>query len=1468
MGYNQIYVKATSTASANLNASVATFTSTYSSLSAYINYNGYNATYLSGGTLNNCSFNNLFFYFYDNSNPIVTNSTISHTQNVIRIADNGSPEFHNNDIYNNITAAVVHTGSSTVDFSNNYWGHFSGPQHSTNPDGLGEIIEGSNITILPFLDKPISGIIEGEIIPVKYDFGEQSTGTRINSSFEIKNKGDIDLLITGISNKTANVSVKNRDRFWLLPDSAKVIEYSFTSLDIGEQLDTIAVYTNDLDHPVYYFVTSAYGKIEDLKISIGDLDIDSLPIVKCYVTVLDQSNIPITVLNKSNITLKENGKIVNDFLFQNKSENSIVISAALTIDKSGSMSGQYINDAKNAAIDFISLLSLQDKASVISFDDGVVVNQGFTSDKSLLIDAINSLLSGGGTKIYDAVDVALDETIGQEGNKAILVLSDGEDGGSSVSADDIIQKAVINNISIYTIGLGSNAESTLESIAIQTGGLYYNAPGSEDLSLIYRSISGQLQNQYELIYTALPGEDYPKVIEITIDFMDEKGSVTVSFSNESSTIEFLSLTNRFSLPKLINNSKSYFYYYVKETASTPVIDREFKFTLKSGSNYIPSGGKYIGNGIMQFWVDLRGLPEMSSIQINMPDSILQYGQSIKLASKPGSFNIPIEDNPVEQNIDIFGGLSAGVNLIAGGVGAGPSVAAAKLSLNTEGGMGFNFLKDLGGNEYITRRFEAGIGLSVESPAINAVVGEIQAGLNAEVMVKGLIGQTMHFPSTMNTSTIKKAKASYILETFSIGGVSLSPFAGVFLKALKNSLLMASPDLNSLYNSLYYQNLSGVAFEGSASVGFSIALDDDLKDQAKLEIADIGGYITVLQQNIENVKTQDKSFKFNIASGFDISVLNFQVGNIDLVKAYEYKFGKDVSIVADYSQTKGFNSLDLSFGATSSPQLAFADFCETYSCNFHVPKYVITKNLTARNLVGTIAPMLVPGISKTPFMVGINYFAENIDNLFFHSPDTLAFFEDHVLIQTINYSSKGLDISPKIKLDAALGAGAGLELGFQLAYYDEMYYPKNQYIIANGHLLPLVSNNDIDKTNRIFNLEDEIKDLFEGTALLIDDALQALIKVAEKVVEEGKEFLLNVYDGSCKVFGVLTSPVKIVIRTVDPSTKSVQRRTFLEPEVINAYSSRRVVSLENQLTLEEPAAEESILYIVSENHNISMFSLNDSLLLTFDPIYISIAVDPTKIATFNFGEDEKKLARIYFYDDLDSKWIELPGDLTNHLDTVTTTIINSGNYAVGISLKPSDDITAPDILDYYPRFDVEINNSERIWAKLYEAQTGVGIDFSRTMIKIDGNEVSSLWNPVDNIISFVIDNNISNGQHSFTIIASDLNGNTNITSGLFSYNSATSIKPLRIPLQFDCYPNPVDDYLNISLKAENNDPVLISVYNNLGQQISNLIEITPTAAEVEIVWNRTTIDNQLAPAGIYFVRIKQDEKIAVKKIILE
>ncbi|HHX87867.1 MAG TPA: VWA domain-containing protein, partial [Firmicutes bacterium] len=170
----------------------------------------------------------------------------------------------------------------------------------------------------------------------------------------------------------------------------------------------------------------------------------------------------------------------------------------LVIDRSGSMTGDKINMAKNAAITSLDVLKERDRLAIITFNDQYQIHLPPTelTDKQKVEGSIAKIAAGGGTIIYPALEQAVEQFAGSSKSKHIILLSDGQEG-RSYSYGALLSRMVEQGISLSTIALGSDADqSFMQRLADNLDGRYYYVPQSADLPGIF------------LQETALAGGDY------------------------------------------------------------------------------------------------------------------------------------------------------------------------------------------------------------------------------------------------------------------------------------------------------------------------------------------------------------------------------------------------------------------------------------------------------------------------------------------------------------------------------------------------------------------------------------------------------------------------------------------------------------------------------------------------------------------------------------------------------------------------------------------------------------------------------------------------------------------------------------------------------------------------------------------------------------------------------------------------
>jgi Ca-activated chloride channel homolog len=173
-------------------------------------------------------------------------------------------------------------------------------------------------------------------------------------------------------------------------------------------------------------------------------------LVSVPVIVSDRSGRYVSGLKAESFTVYKDG-LKQPIAFFTAEEEPIHV--ALLMDTSKS-TRNVLDEIKDRAKSFLKQLRPQDKAMIVSFDYQVHVLTGLTSERKALERAIQNARIGDfvGTTLYDAVYEVEQHHFKQvNGRKAIILLTDGKDHGSQVSADELLDVSAESDAMIYSI---------------------------------------------------------------------------------------------------------------------------------------------------------------------------------------------------------------------------------------------------------------------------------------------------------------------------------------------------------------------------------------------------------------------------------------------------------------------------------------------------------------------------------------------------------------------------------------------------------------------------------------------------------------------------------------------------------------------------------------------------------------------------------------------------------------------------------------------------------------------------------------------------------------------------------------------------------------------------------------------------------------------------------------------------------
>ena len=223
--------------------------------------------------------------------------------------------------------------------------------------------------------------------------------------------------------------------------------------------------------------------------------------VRVYVSLTGSNGEPLPDSLKVRLELKEQGRLVSS---QTLSEGWSVDSV-LVLDLSGSMRGEKLARAKEAAKLYVADAPDTYRIAVIGFADHASIVCPFTRNKNLLETRIDALSAGGNTALQDAIGSAL-EMLEGESRKALLVVTDGRENKSVAHAgtagrEYLIDTARKQSVTITAIGLGADVDAKYLQAFEATGGSYLQAPSPTQLAGLFqrtvRAIASEKVIEYE-----------------------------------------------------------------------------------------------------------------------------------------------------------------------------------------------------------------------------------------------------------------------------------------------------------------------------------------------------------------------------------------------------------------------------------------------------------------------------------------------------------------------------------------------------------------------------------------------------------------------------------------------------------------------------------------------------------------------------------------------------------------------------------------------------------------------------------------------------------------------------------------------------------------------------------------------------------------------------------------------------------
>ena len=167
------------------------------------------------------------------------------------------------------------------------------------------------------------------------------------------------------------------------------------------------------------------------EVDAGDIIRVNTTLVTIPVSVMDRDGRYIPNLQKEEFRIWEDGVEQDVAFFQSVDKPFSVV---LMLDTSPSTQFR-LEDIQDAAISFVNQLRSDDKVMVVSFNDEIKVLSEFTTDRRRLERAIQRARTDDGTRLYDAVDMVINQQLGRVQGRSFPLNSQGQTVSRAVNRE-------------------------------------------------------------------------------------------------------------------------------------------------------------------------------------------------------------------------------------------------------------------------------------------------------------------------------------------------------------------------------------------------------------------------------------------------------------------------------------------------------------------------------------------------------------------------------------------------------------------------------------------------------------------------------------------------------------------------------------------------------------------------------------------------------------------------------------------------------------------------------------------------------------------------------------------------------------------------------------------------------------------------------------------------------------------------
>jgi Ca-activated chloride channel homolog len=180
----------------------------------------------------------------------------------------------------------------------------------------------------------------------------------------------------------------------------------------------------------------------------------------------------------------------------------IPLNVVLAFDMSESVSGDRLDQLRDASAKLLDGLTRDDQAGLVTFTQRVVLGSGLTKDLDAVRRHMTPLDDAGDTAVIDATYAAMMLGESDVGRGLVIVFSDGVDTASWLTPELVLNTAKRSDVVVYAVSVQSRLKPEfLRDLTSATGGRLYEIEKIANLSSVFLNVLEEFRHRYLISYT-------------------------------------------------------------------------------------------------------------------------------------------------------------------------------------------------------------------------------------------------------------------------------------------------------------------------------------------------------------------------------------------------------------------------------------------------------------------------------------------------------------------------------------------------------------------------------------------------------------------------------------------------------------------------------------------------------------------------------------------------------------------------------------------------------------------------------------------------------------------------------------------------------------------------------------------------------------------------------------------------------